>query len=45
MINQLIPLVSSFLETNLLNWYFFPLFCIYFIAAVPSIFRELTRWR
>lgn len=45
MTSWLVPLLSSFLSNELLNGYFYPLFAVYFIAAVPIIIRDLTRWR
>lgn len=45
MIAYLIPLVASFITGDVCNELLYPLFCIYFVAAVPSIFRAFTRWR
>lgn len=45
MIQFFIPLVSSFLTKDILGTLLYPLFCIYFVAAVPSLVRASVRWR
>lgn len=45
MIHFLIPLVASFVQSSFMEYFVIPLFCLYFIGAVPGLIRLFTSWR
>lgn len=45
MISYVIPLLSSFLVTDFVELWLFPVFAGYFIASVPSLIRMFFKWR
>lgn len=45
MIENLVPLVASFVNSGFLEMWCLPLFALYFVISVPGIIRAFTAWR
>ena len=44
-LNDIVALVSAFLDAQFLNLWFFPLIALCFIAFVPVFIKSLISWR
>lgn len=45
MIDSFVSLISSFLTSDFLDYWFYPVFFGLFVASVPAFIRSLFMWR
>lgn len=43
MLNNMIPLLGSFLNSGIMVYIFYPILCLAFVATVPYIIRAFFR--